>query len=291
MTSIVAPEVSVVLPAYNVADKISEQLSALAHQEFKGSWEVVVADNRSRDGTNSVVLGFKDRIPDLRLVTAAGVRNAANARNHGVKAARGTKLLFCDADDRVGVGWVSTMAKALDRHDLVVGMNDIRVLNPLVRSWGPQSCSGNKNELGFLPYAITCNCGITRQAFQRAGGFSIRYDRGEDIDLSWRLILMGVPIHIVSDALVYHRMRDTDLGAWRQWVSIGIQDVRLFVHYKKRGLRRDPFATVLRKYRWLLLRLPQLFVKDFQKRRLWIHRMGRSWGRIIGSFRWMRFFL
>ena len=44
-------KLSVVMPAFNEAAHIADQLAALAAQEYLGDWEVLVADNGSTDDT------------------------------------------------------------------------------------------------------------------------------------------------------------------------------------------------------------------------------------------------
>jgi glycosyltransferase involved in cell wall biosynthesis len=70
------PRLSVVIPCYNSAATIGDQLTALAAQRTRYSWEVLIADNGSRDDTVAVVKRFRDRIPALRIVDSArgGVR-------------------------------------------------------------------------------------------------------------------------------------------------------------------------------------------------------------------------
>src|SRR4051812_28957961 len=95
-----APDlVSVVIPARNAARLLPLQLAALAKQTYAGTWEVVVADHRSADGTARVASEWAARLPCLRVVSV-GRRGGANvARNEGARAARGEVLAFCDADD------------------------------------------------------------------------------------------------------------------------------------------------------------------------------------------------
>ena len=84
-----AVEVSVVIPALNVADTIGQQLDGLACQNFNGNWEVIVADNGSTDSTREVVESFADRLPALKVIDASDRRGINHARNVGSQAARG----------------------------------------------------------------------------------------------------------------------------------------------------------------------------------------------------------
>ena len=130
-------QLSVVIPCYNAAATIGEQLEALARQEWDGDWEVVVSDNGSTDGSQDVVHGFKDRLPELRLVDSSATRGASYARNVGIEQARGDWILTCDDDDVAADNYVAAMAEALGIHDFVACRHDPRPLNEpwLTESW------------------------------------------------------------------------------------------------------------------------------------------------------------
>jgi cellulose synthase/poly-beta-1,6-N-acetylglucosamine synthase-like glycosyltransferase len=76
--------VSVVIPARNAAWCLTEQLRALAAQDFDGTWEVVVSDNGSTDGTVALVRDLAASFPvPLRVVDASRRPGPAHARNEG----------------------------------------------------------------------------------------------------------------------------------------------------------------------------------------------------------------
>ena len=62
--------VSVVVPAYNAAATLAEQLEALAAQQYEGDWEVVVVDNGSTDGTADLARRYAGRFPAFSSSTA-----------------------------------------------------------------------------------------------------------------------------------------------------------------------------------------------------------------------------
>ena len=188
--------ISVIIPAYNSANTIGQQLDAIAAQQYEGKWEVIVSDNGSSDGTGRVVKEFQKTMPHLHLVSAYEKQGPAYARNVGAKAARGTAFIFCDADDQVMPGWLAAMANAVDKHNLVVGALEVKTLNPTNPSKSRFGNNGmNDRLLNFWPYAITANCAISRKAFETAGGFSEEFQKDMDVELSWRLRLLGFPVH------------------------------------------------------------------------------------------------
>jgi glycosyltransferase involved in cell wall biosynthesis len=89
------PTVSVIIPAYNVADYLASSVQSVLDQTY-ADFEIIIVDDGSRDATAAVATAFKD--PRVRLVRQAN-RGLAGARNTGIRLARGTYLAFLDADD------------------------------------------------------------------------------------------------------------------------------------------------------------------------------------------------
>src|SRR5258706_1195295 len=172
------PRLSVIIPCYNSEATLGAQLCALAAQVCGYSWEVIVADNGSRDGTIRVANSFADRIPALRVVDASARRGAAYARNAGAEASRGTALLFCDADDEMADGYLAAMGRALETHDFVACRYDFRKLN---RSWLAHAQGhegqGSGPAGGYchptLPYAGAGGLGVARAVHDGVGGFDM----------------------------------------------------------------------------------------------------------------------
>ena len=75
---------SVVIPTFNAADVIEQQLAALAGQKDAAPFEVVVADNGSTDDLASAVAQWRKALPGLRVVDASRDRGVSVARNVGI---------------------------------------------------------------------------------------------------------------------------------------------------------------------------------------------------------------
>lgn len=90
--------VSVVIPAYNAADFIERTLESVFAQTYR-SYEVVVVDDGSSDGTHAVVERWLARRGVYgRCIRQPNAKIAA-ARNTGMRAARGEFIALLDHDD------------------------------------------------------------------------------------------------------------------------------------------------------------------------------------------------
>jgi hypothetical protein len=115
------PQLSVVVPVYNVQDYVAAALDSILGQSYD-DLEVVVVDDGSTDGSRAVVDGYVQGHPNVRLVASEN-RGLGAARNLGVRHCRGALLAFADSDDEVMPDAYAGMVSALDESgsDLVVG--------------------------------------------------------------------------------------------------------------------------------------------------------------------------
>src|SRR5207249_310562 len=231
-------KLSAVIPCRNAADRLPRQLSALAREKWQGWWEVVIADNGSTDGTRKVAERFKDRLPRLLVVDASARRGASYARNVGARSASGEAFLFLDADDEIAPGYLPPMADALTHHDFVAAYRDSESLNTgwvrLSRRTHPYE--GFRNFYGFLPHAGGTRIGVRRPIFESAGGFDENLLGGEDVDFCWRVQLAGIPLHLVSEATVRVRFRQSLPRIYKQARLSGRGDALLYCRYRAAGM-------------------------------------------------------
>ena len=93
------PEVSLVIPAYNEEARLGPTLDALLAflEGREWDWEVVVADDGSRDRTPEIVRVYAERWPRVRLLRLSHGGKGWAVR-HGMLSARGRFRILCDAD-------------------------------------------------------------------------------------------------------------------------------------------------------------------------------------------------
>jgi GT2 family glycosyltransferase len=251
------PTLTVLIAVRDGAEVIPPQLEALVSQEFEGTWELVISDNGSRDGTVAVVEGFADRLPGLQIIDASARPGQAYAINEGARAARGRSILLVDADDLVQPGYLAAMAAALEENDFVAARLDCRALNPpwLWTSRPPTQTDGIGSPFAFLPSAAGCSIGIARSVFEEVGGFDDTIMLGTDVDLCWRVQLAGHPLQFVPDAVVGYRYRDTLRGIFAQARTYGTAGPALFRRYRAQGMPRRSWRGALRFHAGAFVRL------------------------------------
>jgi glycosyltransferase involved in cell wall biosynthesis len=89
------PIITVLMPAYNAAGFIAPAVESVLKQYFT-SFELLVVDDGSTDGTAAIVQSFKDARVRLLQLPHQGIAAALNA---GLKEAQGIYIARFDADD------------------------------------------------------------------------------------------------------------------------------------------------------------------------------------------------
>lgn len=91
--------ISVIIPAFNVAEYINDAVSSIMDQQHSERTEIIVVDDNSQDGTQKVVEELCSRHKNLRYILNSGIKGAAGARNTGIVNSVGEWIWFLDADD------------------------------------------------------------------------------------------------------------------------------------------------------------------------------------------------
>jgi len=212
-----APAISVIIPVHNGAAYLNSCLEAVAASDHD-SYECIVVNDGSTDGSQGLAARFATRIVDL----PEGPCGPAYARNRGAEVARGSILLFVDADVVLTPGAVQHVAKVFqEQPDLaaVFGSYDacpraigmISQYRNLLHHFVHQN--GNPEASTFW-----AGCGaIRRSVFEKIGGFDERCFRRpsiEDIELGYRLRQSGYRI------LLEKTLQGTHLKRWSLYALI-----------------------------------------------------------------------
>ena len=92
------PQVSVIVPVYNVAKYLPQCLDSLLTQQ-NCDMEVVAVDDASTDGSWQILLEYAKRFPTLRIDRLPYNCGVAGARNRCMDMAQGDWIMFVDSDD------------------------------------------------------------------------------------------------------------------------------------------------------------------------------------------------
>jgi glycosyltransferase involved in cell wall biosynthesis len=192
--------ISIIVPAFNEAAILGSTLAtiraaAAAFEQAGFSWELIVCDNNSTDTTPAIAQAHGAR------VVFEPVNQIGRARNAGAAVAAGEWLVFVDADSQPSRGLFVDVAREIAARRCLAGGSTVTVdLDHL----GARLVIGSWNLTSRLTrWAAGSFIFCEASAFHAAGGFSLRFYAGEEIDLFRRLKRLararGREIRILSD--------------------------------------------------------------------------------------------
>ncbi len=213
---------SVIIPTYNGERLLIPCLEALRAQEYpRERWEIIVVDDASRDGTRA---RLASDYPGVRVVALPTNRGLAAACNAGAAAARGEALVMLNNDTEVEPGWLAALLEPLaadptvgavaakmllfDRRDVLHSAGDLYGRDGIPRNRGVWERDVGQYDASVRVFG---GCGgavaYRRTAWEEAGGFDEQlFMYLEDVDLAWRLRLLGWEARFAPQARVYHRL-------------------------------------------------------------------------------------
>lgn len=190
-------------------------LEAVQRQELPETFEVIVVDDGSVDGTAAVVREYEG----VRLIRLETSQGPGRARNRGVAEARGSTLAFTDADCVPTARWLAAGLAAIREADLVQGRVDP---DPKTRRTPFDRTLAVEDHGGFYQ---TANLFVRRTTFECVGGFrdwalekpgrrrwsvdrrrrrATRTPIGEDTLFAWTARRTGARSVFAADAVVHH---------------------------------------------------------------------------------------
>jgi|YNPNPStandDraft_1061719.scaffolds.fasta_scaffold15159_5 chlorobactene glucosyltransferase len=231
-----APPLSVIIPARNERASISECLDAVLAQDYP-SFEVIVVDDRSEDGTPEVVEEYCRRDGRVRLIRGEpvppGWAGKCHAIDQGVRAASGDYLLMLDTDTFLKPRCLSmamrdAVEKNVDLYTLIFEAQCTRFWEKVVQPLMFQvillgvplraiNDPARKEAAAPGPFLL-----FRRSSYEAIGGHAgMRDEVVEDFRLAQKIKESGLRLYVVNAvSLVYSRRPIGLREIWRGWSRV-----------------------------------------------------------------------
>jgi len=243
--------VDLVVPVHDDPSGLTRTLDAAAAATGVDEVRIVVVDDGSADAAAVAAAATRAGARLLRHDSALG---PGAARQAGAAIGSARWIAFVDAGVVPPPGWLAVLGRHLAAGAAAVAP---RISSPE----GPTAleryeASDSPLDLGLRPapvrpgtrvsYAPTALVVVSREAFERVGGFDPDLRYGEDVDLVWRLVDAGIVVRYVGDEVVAsHPPR-------RTWTQLAVQRHRYGTAAAPLDRRHPGAAAPLAVSRWTL---------------------------------------
>ena len=256
MSSHEVVEVSIVVACRNEMKHIHSLLDSLLSQDMtRISWETIVADGMSDDGTRKVLEEYSARYPQLRLVPNVD-RIVSTGLNAAIRAARGEIIIRMDAHTSYASDYCRRCIETLERTgaDNVGGPARTRAVGIRARAvaaayHSPFSTGGGKfHDINYEGWVDTLPYGCWRKTtLERIGLFDENLVRNQDDELNLRLTRAGGKIWQTPAIISWYSPRPTLSSLFHQYFQYGFWKVAVIRKHRVPGSWRHlvPAAFVL----------------------------------------------
>lgn len=215
---------SIIIPVFNKGELTQQCLTHLAKVTDGYTYEVIVVDNASTDGTKAFLATLGG---DCRVITNEKNFGFAKACNQGAEAARGRYLVFLNNDTIPKSGWLSALVEEVQAHpDVAIVGSKLLYPDETIQHAGvvfSKNCLTPYHLFRGAPgdlhaanarreyQVVTAACMlIRREEFEAVGGFDEIYQNGfEDVDLCLKVGKRGKQIIYQPRSVLYHLEHQT----------------------------------------------------------------------------------
>lgn len=219
------PNVTIIVLSYNSREHLAACFESLHALDYPAQQlELMLVDNASSDDSVAYV---RQTFPTVTVIETGANLGFCGGNNAGAREARGEWIAILNPDMRVEPDWLQQMVRTA-RHS-----PDIACVGSRILSWDGQHIDFGGGSMNFYGIGmqdgwgrhdldsftadkdILFACGgamlIRRDVFLDSGGFDEDYfSFFEDVDLGWRLWVLGHRVRYCGRAVVYHIHH----GAW-----------------------------------------------------------------------------
>lgn len=206
---------SVILPVYNGERYIDDAVESALKQRER-DWELIIINDGSTDGTGRALEKYKS-LPRIKIIAQKNLGVSA-ARNRGIAASSGDYIAFLDADDVWSEDHLEVMRDMIKKYP-DAGLYGSFTRTELVNGDTIEECNFFKDreetvrldnffeeyykDSSAKMFTVITSC-VSRQAFDKVGGFRVGCKIGEDLELFLK-IAAYFPVVLTSRATATYR--------------------------------------------------------------------------------------
>lgn len=228
------PLVSIVLITWNGEKLLRKFLYSIKELKYN-NLEVIIVDNNSTDNTVSYI---RNNYPDFKIIINSENLGTAKGSNIGSQLAKGEFIFFTSNDMVYDPYLINFMVDALRKHEKIGAVAcKVKFMTEEGKKTNIIDSAGGELDLFGFPYinghrkpdnyqsnsikniffAFGCSILVKKKIFDKLNGYDNKFlTLVDDIDLCWRINLLGYKIVIEPRALLYHRASSTTRKAFNR---------------------------------------------------------------------------
>lgn len=212
--------ISIIICTYNRFSLLKETIESLLNiLQGKNDWEILIIDNNSSDGTSAI----KDNCIEYTSVkyfleTSQGL---SNARNRGIKEAKGDILVFFDDDIDIDHNYFTILNKLFEDDSINIVGGKVLPYKVDIPSWLPPkfnylvSVFDLGDDIKYVDKVMGANYAMRRNVADQVGLYNPDLGRngtllfgGEEVDYLKRAANIGFKTLYHPELVVFHKINE-----------------------------------------------------------------------------------
>ncbi|MEW6698049.1 MAG: glycosyltransferase [Bacillota bacterium] len=206
---------SIIILTYNKLEYTQKCIESIRKYTKFGTYEIIVVDNNSTDGT----VDWLRRQKDLRVIYNKENMGFPKGCNQGIEISMGSNILLLNNDTIVTHGWLNNLLNCLysseaigavgpvtnncsNQQTIEVSYQTEQEMHNFARKYNQPDCGKWEQRLKLVGYCLL----IRREVIDKVGLLDERFSPGnfEDDDLSFRIIQAGYTLLLCKDTFIHH---------------------------------------------------------------------------------------
>lgn len=206
---------SIIIVTYNQLQYTKECIDSLRKYTERGSYEIIIVDNASTDGT---IEWLKEQ-SDIQLIQNLSNIGFTRGCNQGIEKAKGENILLLNNDVVVTYNWLTNLLTCLYSQDNIGAVGpitnnasyytaiptqykNIDEMNFFSKSYNKMDKSKWEQRLKLIGFCML----IKAEVLKKVGPLDERFSPGnyEDDDISLRIVQNGYKLYLCRDTFVHH---------------------------------------------------------------------------------------
>lgn len=203
-------KISVIIPLYNEEKYIKECINSVINQTYKNI-EIIVVDDKSTDNSLNELKSIKDK--RIKIIELKENKGVSNARNIGIKEAKGDYICFLDSDDfwrrdklKKQIKYIQD--KAIIYSDYVYTNANGKTIKQVIVPKKMTYKDALKNTCIFTSTVMVDMNKISKEDLHMPS-----LDIGEDTYVWWNILKKGITAYAINEPLAFYRRKGKSLSS------------------------------------------------------------------------------
>lgn len=252
---------SIIIPAYNSESFLERCIESLLAQTVR-EFELIIVDDKSEDKSFELIKKYKDKFKYIKIIGLSENKGVSNARNTGIKLAKGEYIFFLDSDDFVAPNFVEIIYNTIknSNSDIIcfnynyVSRKNLIIKNLINHKPGKYNC---KNIMKYLIMDTDLHFFVWNKIFKRdiilSNNVIFESRCFEDMLFTLKMFYFSSDVVIIDEFLYYYQKHSSSLTSRMSFEKLhsyldSLKFIKIFL------IQKDVYKFYKLNYIYLVLR-------------------------------------